>query len=414
MTVQPRVVIIGAGFAGVSAVRELADSPVAITLIDKNNYHVFRPLLYQVATAGLSAEDIAFPVRSVFRQQKNLDFLLSEVVAVDFEKKTVLTDGAGAVDYDYLIVANGSVTNYYGNSEMNIHSFGMKDLEDGVKIRDHLLRMFEKAAHEPDPAIRRMLLTFVVVGAGPTGVETAGALAELVYQALAKEYRQIDFSEPRIILYGATDSLLTTMPEELRQEAYAKLTGKNVVVKLATQIESYDGSWLRTADGDAVSTRTVIWAAGVRAAELADRLGVPLDNLHRVKVNEYLQVPGFPEACVIGDTAHYEQDGAPLPMVAPVAMQQGKAAADNILRTLRGEAPRAFVYHSPGSFAIIGRNAAVGTLGRSSIKGFTAWLIWAVIHIWRLTSFRNRLVVFVKWVWSYITYDYAEQIIQGK
>jgi NADH dehydrogenase len=407
---KPHVIIIGAGFGGIHTAQGLAKSGAKITLIDKYNYHLFQPLLYQVATAGLSIDDIAYPVRAIFREQKNVDFRMAEVIGVDFESK-IVTMNTGTIGYDYLVVAVGGMTNYFGMQSIEENGFGMKTLDESVNIRNHVLRMFELAAHEEDADKRRALLTFVIVGGGPTGVESAGALSELIYHVMIQEYHNMNFKEVRIMLVEASDKLLAAMPEELRNVTVETLIRKHVEVRLCVQVIEYDGQRMSLKGGEIVPTYTVVWAAGVKANELIEKLDVEQASMRRAIVNEYLQLPNRPEVFIIGDAAQFTQDGQPLPMVAPVAMQQADVTAKNIRSLIRGQKLKKFVYKDVGNMATIGRNAAVVHMGSFKIHGFIAWSIWSCVHILRLIGFRNRAVVFVKWMWDYLVYERIVRII---
>ena len=404
------VVIIGAGFGGIRAVRALRKADLRITLIDKHNYHLFQPLLYQVSTATLSIDDIAYPVRAMIKQQKNVLFRMGEVNAIDFERKSVQL-AAAEIDYDYLVIATGGVTNYFGLSSVEKNSFGMKNLDESVTIRNHILHQFELAAYEKDKDKRRALLTFIIVGGGPTGVESAGALSELIYLVMAKEYHTLNFKEVRIVLVEASDKLLSAMPEELQETTVETLIRKHVEVRLCVQVTNYDGERLSIKGGEIIPTHTVIWAAGIKAAPILDTLNIEQDQARRAIVNEFLQLPGHQDVFVIGDSAHCEYSGRPLPMIAPVAIQQADTAAKNITQLLAGKTLEKFTYKDVGSMATIGRNAAVVHMGQLKLKGFAAWLIWSLVHILRLIDIRNRFVVFMKWVWEYVFYDRLVRII---
>lgn len=410
LSTRPHVVIVGAGFGGIRAARALANSDVRITLIDKHNYHLFQPLLYQVSTAGLSVDDIAYPVRAMLRDQENVEFRMTEVNDVDFDNKQIITD-TGRITYDYLLLATGGMTNYFGMKSVSDNAFAMKTLDEAVTIRNHVLKMFELASHEKDSDIRRALLTFIVVGGGPTGVESAGALSELIHYVLAKEYHNINFKEVRIMLVEASDGLLPAMPADLQNATIETLIRKHVEVRLCVQVTDFNGSQLFLKGGEIVPAHTVIWAAGVRAAELFDKLSLEKDRAHRAVVNEYLQLPNRPEVFVIGDAAHFKQNNAPLPMIAPVAIQQAEIAAKNIINTLQSIPLKEFKYKDVGNMATIGRNAAVVSIGKFKFKGFFAWLTWSIVHILRLIDFRNRVVVFTKWVWDYLVYERVVRII---
>ena len=410
---SPHVVVVGGGFGGIRVALGLSKIGVDITLVDRYNYHLFQPLLYQVATAGLSVDDIAYPIRAIFRDEKNVCFRLAEVTGVDFDNKSVIMN-TGTINYDYLVVAAGGMTNYFGMESVEKNSFGMKTLDESVVIRNHILSMFELAAHEKDPDKRRALLTFVVVGGGPTGVESAGALAELIYHVLTQEYHKLNFKEVRIMLVEASDKLLAAMPESLREATVETLISKRVEVRLCVQVTDYDGERLSLKGGEIVPTYTVIWGAGARAIDLIDKLGIEQASMRRAVVNEQLQLPSHPEVFVIGDAASFMQDGRPLPMVAPVATQQADVAVKNIRNIISGKELKKFVYHDVGSMATIGRNAAVVHMGNLNIKGFVAWVIWSVVHILRLINFRNRVVVFSKWMWDYLVYERVVRIITRK
>ena len=408
---KQHIVIIGAGFGGLHAARALAKDPVRVTLIDRNNYHLFQPLLYQVATAGITPEEIAYPVRSIFRAQRNLEFRMAEVNEIDVEHHRLLTTG-GEVHYDTLIVAAGGKTNYFGMESVAANSFSLKGLEDAVAVRNHLLHQFEQAAQEPDAAVRRARLTFVIAGGGPTGVETAGAISELVQMVLAHDYGSIERSEVQVLLLEGADQLLAAFPPTLSQQAARALAGKGVQVRFGAQVTAFDGAAVTLRSGEIIPTGTLIWTAGVRAVPLVEQLGVPLGSQGRVRLMPNLQVPGRPEIYVIGDAALLEgPDGAPLPMVAPVAIQQGEQAAANIRRVLRGDPASPFVYRDPGMLATIGRSQAVARLWGLSLAGFPAWLVWLGVHLMQLIGFRNRLLVLINWAWDYLFYDRAVRLI---
>ncbi len=410
----PRLVIIGAGFGGLKAARGLADAPVQVTLIDRNNYHLFQPLLYQVASAGVAPSEIAYPVRAVFRGQKNLDFQMAEVRRIDLAGRRLLTDH-GELEYDYLIVAAGGQTNFFGMESVERNAFDLKELGNAVAIRNHVLRQFELAALEPDAETRRALLTFVVAGGGPTGVEMAGALSELIRLVLAKDFPRLPVQEARVLLLEAADKLLPAMPADLSAETARALGEKQVEVRFGAAVAGYDGSAVALRGGGSIPARTLIWAAGVRAAGLVESLGVPLARQSRVPVTPSLQLAGHPEVFVIGDAAHLEDaNGQPLPMLAPVAMQQAACAAANIRALIHGETPQPFAYRDPGSMATIGRNRAVAQIGPLKLRGFLAWAAWLFVHLVQIIGFRNRLVVLLNWAWDYIFYDRAVRLISSR
>ncbi|MGH7290791.1 MAG: NAD(P)/FAD-dependent oxidoreductase, partial [Myxococcota bacterium] len=398
----PRVVIVGAGFGGLRAARELASAPVRVTLVDQRNYHLFQPLLYQVATSMLPPESIAYPVRTILRRQENLEFRLARVESVDFDKRELATS-EGVIGYDWLVLAVGGRTNFFGLESVAQHGFGLKDLDEAVNVRNQILRSFELALQEPSAERRRAHLTFVVVGGGPTGVESAGALSELVRVVLAKDFRALEIKDVRVVLLEATHALLGALPEKLREATAQRLWKKYVEVRFGAQVIEYDGERVRLAGGEVIPARTLIWAAGARAAGIVERLGLPVGPQGRVRIRDTLQVPGRDEVFAIGDAAVLVLDGQPLPMMAPVAMQQGLLAARNIARALEGAPLEPFVYRNPGSLATIGRNAAVAQLGRFAFTGFFAWLLWLAVHITQLIGFRNKLLVLVEWAWEYFT-----------
>ena len=406
----PTVVIVGAGFGGLRAARALRRSPVQVVLVDQHNYHLFQPLLYQVATAGLEPEEIAKPVRAILRGQKNFEFRLACVTGVDLGGRRVLTDGH-AIPYDYLIVAAGAQTNFFGLAGVEQHGFGLKDVADAVKIRNHVLTCFERAMLEPNPERRRALLTFVVVGGGPTGVEMAGALSELIRLVLVKDYPRLNLKDVRVLLLEAGDRLLAGMPPKLSEAAAATLWKKHVEVRHGAAVADFDGSSTHLKSGEVIPARTLVWAAGVRAASLAERLGLPTGRLGRVVVGPTLQLAGHSEVFVVGDAACLETAGAPLPMMAPVAMQMAETAAENIARQLRGAAAVEFRYMDPGQLATIGRNAAVAFIRGIAFTGFPAWVVWLVVHLIQLIGFRNKLFVLINWAWDYFFYERAVRLI---
>jgi NADH dehydrogenase len=407
---KPTVVIVGAGFGGLRAARRLRGNEVRVILIDRHNYHLFQPLLYQVATAGLETEQIAKPVRAILRGQRNLEFRLAQVEGVDLAGRSLRTS-AGDIRYDYLILAVGGETDTFGKRGVQHNGLALKGLLDAVAIRNRILCLFERAALETDSARRQALLTLVIVGGGPTGVEMAGALSELVHLVLARDLPSLDLRQVSILLLEAADRLLPGMPAPLAQAAVAMLERKGVRVRLHAMVDDYDGEVVSLQGGERIATRTLIWAAGARAAPLVAKLGLPTKRQGRVAVETTLQLPGAPEAFVIGDAAYLEDAGRPLPMLAPVAMQMGETAADNIRRLLRGEAPVAFRYKDAGSLATVGRNAAIAHVRGLSVRGFLAWVVWLVVHLIQLIGFRNRLLVLVNWAVDYFFYDRAVRLI---
>jgi NADH dehydrogenase len=407
----PHVVIIGAGFAGLTAAKKLRNAPVRITLVDRNNYHLFQPLLYQVAIAGLVPSQVAYPLRTIFRNQKNLTFQMGEVTSIDFKSRYVKLNGS-VIAYDYLILAVGGETNFFGMDSVQQNSFQLKDIESAVDTRNHLLRMFEQASREADAEKRKAMLTFAVVGGGPTGVETSGALAELISHVVKREYPTLDVREARVILLEAGNSLIASYPDELRKATLRLVRKKNVEVMFDAKLTDYNGQRISLADGTEIQTNTLIWTAGVKAAGITSRLGVQVAGSGRVRSEATLQLPGHPEVYVLGDAAYLENGGGqPLPMLSTVAIQQGNVVADNIRRALKGLEQKKFVYKDPGLLATIGRNAAVARLWGISFSGLIAWLIWVALHIYRIVGFRNRLVVLIIWAWEYFFYDNQVRLI---
>jgi NADH:ubiquinone reductase (H+-translocating) len=408
---DPHVVIIGAGFGGLEAAQKLAGAPVRVTIIDRHNYHLFQPLLYQVAIAGLVPSQIAYPLRSIFRRHPNVDFLMSEVSSIDFEACYVKANGS-VIAYDYLILSVGGQTNFFGLQEVEQFGFQLKDVASAVETRNHLLHIFEEASREVDAERRRALLTFVIVGGGPTGVETAGALAELITHVLAKDYPFMDMKEVRVLLLEAAPSVMMAYPEGLRKATRKLLRAKGVDILENTKLIDYNGLQVSLGDGSTIDTHTLIWTAGIRSAEITDRLGVPQAAGRRIQVEPTLQLPGHPEVFVIGDAAYVEDNkGQPLPMLATVAQQEARAVAHNLKKILKGEQPQPFLYKDPGLLATIGRNAAVARIWGLSFSGFIAWVIWVVLHIYRIIGFRNRILVLINWAWDYFFYENQVRLI---
>ena len=404
------VVIVGAGFGGLRAARALRRAPVQVVLLDRHNYHLFQPLLYQVATAGLEPDQIAKPVRAILRGQKNFDFRMVEVTRVDFNDRRLQTS-AGPIAYDFLVLAHGGETNFFGLDGVRTHGLSLKDVPDAVEIRNHVLTCFEQAMLEPDAERRRARLTFVVVGGGPTGVEMAGALSELIRLVLVKDYPRLNIKDVRILLLEATDTLLAAMPERLREAAGRTLWRKWIEVRFSASVADFDGERVRLKSGEIIPAQTVIWAAGVKAAPLNATLGLTVGRQGRIPVEPTLQVPGHPEVYLIGDASYAEDNDAPLPMVAPVAIQMAEVAAQNIVRALRGQPLQAFRYRDQGTLATIGRNAAVADVFGLQLSGFPAWVMWLVVHIIQLIGFRNKLFVLLNWAWDYFFYERAVRLI---
>lgn len=409
-TALPHVVVIGAGFGGLKAVQTLAKAPVRITLLDQRNYHLFQPLLYQVATAGLSPEDIAHSVRGILRDQKNADFRMTKVTSIDLKNKQVLTT-TGQLTYDYLIIATGGVTNFFGMESVAQNAYGLKNIDEALTIRNHILRQFELASQESDPAKRQAMLTFAIVGGGPTGVESAGALSELIYQVLGKDRSQILPDEPKILLIEATSGLLSMLSPKLQAETKRKLEEKQVQVCLNTAVTAYDKEKITLKSGEILPCRTLIWAAGIRASLVADTLDTPKGPGARLVTTPTLQLPAYPEVFAVGDTACVEHNGRPLPTVAPVALQEGETAAKNILLLIKKSPLKDFQYKDKGSLTTIGRNSAVGQVFDIPTTGFIAWFLWSFVHIMGLIGYRNRFLVFIKWAWDYFAYVRAARLI---
>jgi NADH dehydrogenase len=407
---RPRVVIIGAGFAGLWAARTLAHSPCDVLLVDCNNYHTFPPLLYQVATAGLEPEVIAFPVRTILRELPNVHFAMHDVREIDFDAR-LLKAGGHIIPYDYLILAIGSVTNFFGVDGAAEYAFPLKTLRQAIALRNHILQCFELASHEPDASKRRRMLTFTVVGGGPTGVELTGALSELIHGSLREDHPSLDFGEVCVILLEAMDALLPGLPKKLQDYTTARLRRKGIDVRLQSPANQVTPEAVHLGDGTVISTETVVWTAGVRGEPQPQRWGLPMGRGGRVNVQPTLQVEGHPELYVIGDLAYLEQDGRPLPLMAPVAIQQGVIAAKNIMRQTTGGELLSFHYHDRGTMVTIGRNAAVANAFGYPFTGFLAWVLWLVFHLLQLIGFRNRLLALINWIWDYFLVERAVRLI---
>jgi NADH dehydrogenase len=408
---RPHVVIVGGGFAGLAAARGLGRAPVDVTLVDRTNHHLFQPLLYQVATAGLSPADIASPIRRIVHKQRNTRVLLDEVAGVDLGARRVALAG-GSLAYDYLVLATGATHSYFGREEWERHAPGLKSLEDALEIRRRMLLAFEQAERETDRDAVRQWLTFVVIGGGPTGVEMAGAFAEIARHTLARDFRSIDPRMARVILVEAGPRLLAAYPEDLSQKAKAQLEDLGVQVWTGAAVTGVDEHGVQ-AGPDRIAARTIVWAAGVQASPLGRALGAPVDKAGRVRVLPDLTVPGHPEVLVAGDLVSLEQDGEPVPGVAPAAIQMGDHAATNVRRAVRGEPLAPFRYRDKGSLATVGRSRAVGIVGRLQLSGFVAWATWLFVHIFFLIGFRNRFVVLFTWTWAYLTWQRSARLIVG-
>lgn len=403
---KPRIVIVGAGFGGVKLAKLFAKENVNVTLVDRHNFHLFQPLLYQVSTAVLSTDEIAYPVRTFFRENKNVEFFMAKAQGVDKDRKVLLTNH-GEIAYDYLILAAGATTNFFGMENVEKYSYGMKTLQEAVHIRNHVLHMFERANKcEDSEEERRRMLSFVVVGGGPTGVEEAGALTELI-AVQKKEYHNLDFDEVSVKLIEATPDVLLMMAPNLRQHTVKVLERKGVEVLLNTQVMDYDGESLKLKDGTEIPTKTVIWAAGVKAVPFIANCGSEVDRGGRIIVNEKLQVEGSENVFAIGDCAHFQHGTErPLPTVAPVATQQAKVAYENIMKLIRGQKDLAtFHYKDLGSMATIGRGEAVvdKTKMNPQLTGFIAWCAWMFVHLIRLAGAHTNLTVAIKWTWNLLS-----------
>lgn len=409
---RPRVAIVGAGFGGLSAAQALAKAPVDVTLIDRRNYHLFQPLLYQVATAGLSPADIAYPIRGIVSRHRNVSVVLGKVTGVDLPARAVLI-GERRVPYDYLVIATGARHAYFGHDEWEAYAPGLKKIDDATEIRRRVLLAFERAEASDDEAERRRLLTFVIVGGGPTGVEMAGAIVELAHKALSRDFRRIDPSIARVVLVEAAPRVLLSFPESLSETARRSLERLGVEVRLGRAVTACDPQGVVVGD-ERIEATTVIWAAGVAASPAARWLGAEKDRAGRVKVNRDLSLPGHPEVFVIGDTAAAEDGrGGMLPGVAPVAKQQGGYVARAIVARLRNQGAAPFRYRDLGNMATIGRKAAVADLGWLHLSGLPAWLLWGVVHVAFLIGFRNRIAVLLDWLWAYVTFQRGARLITG-
>ena len=409
----PHVLILGGGFAGIYAAKRLGNQPVRVTVVDRQNHHNFQPMLYQVATAALSPSDIASPIRSILRRHRNAEVILGEVVSIDREQKTVSLADGSVLSYDYLVVGLGARHSYFGKEEWEALAPGLKEIDDGLEIKRRVLLAFERAERERDVVRRQAHLTFVVVGGGPTGVEVAGALAEIRRYALLRDFRHIDSREASVILLEGGERILSTYPPSLSTRAKQTLRDLGVDVREHTMVTGIDPEGVNAA-GWRIPTRTVVWAAGNETSSVLRTLETEQDRQGRVIVDQYCNIPGQPEVFVLGDASHFVQGGKLLPGTCPVAIQQGQYAAAAILADQRGQGRKPFHYRDKGQLAVIGRGRAVADIRNLRFSGFLAWLIWIFVHIFFLIGFRNRLIVLMEWAWSYFTYQRGARVITGE
>ena len=415
------VVIIGGGFGGLYAAKALRGAPVRVTLVDRRNFHLFQPLLYQVATGGLSAGDISYPLRSIFQHAPHFSVIMAEVTDIDVAQRTILLRD-GRLRYDTVIVAPGSTHQYFGHDDWATYAPALKTLEDALEIRRRIFMAFEAAEREPDPEKRRALMTFVIIGGGPTGGELAGTLGELAHGTLKDNFRAIDPAQAQILLLEGAERILATFPPDLSAQAAADLRRLGVTVRTRTLVTEVRDSAVTTRSGDAtetIHTSTILWTAGVKSSPLGEALAtsadVALDRTGRVKVAPDLTIPGHPDIFVIGDLAHVtQQDGTPLPGLASVAIQEGRYVGKAIRQRLQGNTPLAFHHRNKGNLAIIGRHAGLADLGRWHLHGFVAWLAWLFVHIYYLIGFDNKLLVLLQWGWNYVTRKRGAQLITGR
>ncbi len=411
-----RVLVVGAGFGGLQVVKALArQDNVEVLLLDRQNYHLFHPLLYQVATAGLEKENIAYPIRAIIRKWPNVRFLMTEVREVDLDRRELLTD-SGSFDYDYLVLAPGSVTNFYGLASVEREAHDLKYLGEATALRNHILSVFEQASQEPDPEVRAGLMTFVIVGAGPTGVEFSGALAELVHHALLKDYPELNVRNTRIVLVEALDQILPMFPPSLQEYARHRLERLGVEIRLQSPVVDVKPGYVLLKDGSSIPSYTLFWAAGVKASPLADAIPVNKARGGRIPVLPDMTIAGHPEVFVIGDMAYIEQNGSALPMLAPIAMQEGRYVGQVILRREQGQSVDPFHYKDRGFMAIIGRYTAVARAFGVNLTGFVAWVAWLALHLYYLIGFRNRLMALLNWGYAYLLLDPKLRLItqEGK
>ena len=414
MKLRKHVVVVGGGFGGIAVARALESASVHVTLIDRSNHHLFQPLLYQVAMAGLAPAEIAVPIRGVLRKQQNVRVLLDEVTGVDLASHRIATRACGPMEFDYLVLAPGAVNSYFGHDDWQQVAPGLKDLDDAVEIRRRVLLAFEAAEREPDPIVQRRHLTFVVIGGGPTGVELAGAIAELATFVLSRDFRAVRPDLTRVVLVEAGPRVLATFGPETSERARLNLAQMGIEVRTGVRVTAIDDAGVQMGD-ERIAASTVLWAAGVRASPLIAALGVPVDRGGRVSVAGDCSLPGHPCVFCIGDAAAFvpEAGQAPLPGVSPVAMQQGRFVARVIADDIEGRPRPTFRYVDKGSMATIGRKRAVAEIGKLRLSGFLAWLAWLSVHIFYLIDFRNRLFVLFDWAWSYFTYQRGSRLITG-
>lgn len=410
---RPRVVIVGSGFGGLCAAKELTKAPVDTILIDRDNYHLFTPLLYQVAGAEIDSNEISYPIRKILRKIGNAQFIMGNMREIDFKTRQVATDTI-TLNYDYLIIATGSRSHFFNIPGAAEYSYPLKNLENAIALRNRILASFEQAAYETDPNKRKSLLTFVIVGGGPTGVEFTGALSELIYGPLRRDYKNIDFSDVKVILIEAEDGLLATMPKKHREYAKLRLQKMRIDVRLNATVNRIEADAIHLKDGTRIECNTVIWTAGVQGDPSAKYWGLPVGRGGKVEVQATLQAPGMENVYIIGDMALVLEKERPLPMVAPVAMQEGTAAARNIAYQIQGKIPMRFKYNDQGTLATIGRNAAVADFSWLKLTGYPAWLLWLAVHLMKLIGFKNRLLVMINWAWDYLFFERTLRTIQPR
>lgn len=411
-TAFPKIIIVGGGFGGIEFAKRLKDKEVEVLMLDRHNYHTFQPLLYQVATGGLEADSIAFPLRKIFKNQNNFTFRVTDVERVDPERKTLHTS-IGEISYDYLIIATGSDTNFFGQKEIEHFSMAMKTIPEALNLRSMILQNLEEALIETDPTRKSSLLNFVIVGGGPTGVELSGSLAELKRHVLPKDYPELSIDDIKVYLIEGSPELLGSMSEKASRKAkdFLQILGVEVFTNL--RVESYDGTQIKLSDGQSIPTKNVLWSAGVKGAILDGLPNETITRGNRILTDEFNRVNGQEDIFAIGDVAALITDEMPngLPGVAPVAIQQGKQLAKNIIRFMNNEKPEPFKYFDKGSMATVGRNLAVVDIGKIRFQGTFAWFVWMFVHLMSLVGFRNKVVTFVNWVWSYFSYDRGTRLI---